>query len=284
MTIEKVTITPELAKDLLQDYNKNNRNISQIQVARIAKDMKDGNWQVNGETIKFAKNNYLIDGQHRLQACVLADTPFETYVIYDLDNSVIDSVDTGRRRSDNDILKLNGFKSSRELVTVCRRLILVEDGQHPVFTFEGSHKGTITTRDLLDYCQTHKHEVDIIQTAKARHGVIRNLGVTTTLISFMFILFERSAGTDTATEFFEKLYDTNRPFNASPADLLRKTYWEQAAKRKVGERKIAYTDPILMIKAWNAYLDGKVIKRITVSQNDYENPPAIKELIKSMWR
>lgn len=273
--MEKVTITPSMAEKLLEG-NTNNRNISKLQVDRLAKDMKAGNWQFNGETIKVANDGTLLDGQHRLKACVISGTPFETAIVYDLPKNAIESIDTGRRRGDNDILKIKGFISSRELVTVVKRLILAEQGVNPALAFESSKRSTITTHDILEYCESHPRSVEVIQKVKAKNATIKNLGITTSTVSFLFLLFEQIAGTDLATEFFEILYDTDRPLTATPIDVLRKTYWEQAAKRRAYSRKTSYDDPILMIKAWNAYVTGKTVKTLSVYAKETHNPPEIK--------
>ena len=69
-------ITPEMAKLTLSETNKKNRPFSSAKVIDYSKDMQNENWSLNGETIKFGSDGLLKDGQHRLEACVRANTSF----------------------------------------------------------------------------------------------------------------------------------------------------------------------------------------------------------------
>jgi hypothetical protein len=78
------TITPERAKQLWE-MRAQNRPVRQPAVARLASDMaRKGGWEVNGETIKIGPDGRLIDGQHRIAACILAGFAFVTFVAYDV--------------------------------------------------------------------------------------------------------------------------------------------------------------------------------------------------------
>ena len=70
-----VTITPEMAVELLK-HNHGNRKINRANVRRIADDMLTGAYKLNGETLKLYEDGSLADGQHRLNACILANVPF----------------------------------------------------------------------------------------------------------------------------------------------------------------------------------------------------------------
>jgi hypothetical protein len=73
-------ITPEVAKVLLSTMN-GNRPLNDSRVVEMAMLMEDGSWVLNGETVKLNTKGELFDGQHRLQACVLAGKPFRTVIV-----------------------------------------------------------------------------------------------------------------------------------------------------------------------------------------------------------
>ena len=81
MKVQQSTITPEYAKELL-DYNKKNRSLSKATVDRYAEDMRKDNWQQNGEAIKIDWDGNLIDGQHRLAACVKSGVSFDKLLFF----------------------------------------------------------------------------------------------------------------------------------------------------------------------------------------------------------
>ena len=272
--MEKVTITPSMAEKLLEG-NKNNRNVSAGQVEKFARDMKSGTWQFNGETIKVGKDGTLLDGQHRLLACCKANVPFETAYIEGLDNDVISSIDIGKKRTDGDVLAMHGYLNSKELSAVVRKLLLVEKGLNPIETSaKGQKRYAVTTSEILQYCETNSRETKVIQEVANHRACTRKIGILSSLVSFYFILFERAGGTAEATTFFQNLLNLDRPFS-TPADLLRRTFWENAAKKKIGERRRDYDEPILLVKAWNATISNLPIKRLYVQDKDRENPPSI---------
>ena len=74
MTIR--TIDPVMAKELLAGQRKN-RNLSPFAVSRYKEFMIKNQWSMNGEPIIFGGNK-LIDGQHRLSACVSSGKSFQS--------------------------------------------------------------------------------------------------------------------------------------------------------------------------------------------------------------
>lgn len=76
-------ITPDIAREYLT-HNKINRNLRKYAVKNYARDMKNGEWQLTPQGISFYENGDLADGQHRLEAVVMAGVPVEFYVTYDV--------------------------------------------------------------------------------------------------------------------------------------------------------------------------------------------------------
>src|SRR6056300_1305503 len=78
-------ISPELAEYILENLNINNRPRKANKIVEYKKDMQEDNWSLTGETIKFGTDGFLKDGQNRLAACVQAQTPFTTHIIFGID-------------------------------------------------------------------------------------------------------------------------------------------------------------------------------------------------------
>lgn len=100
------TITPAVAKEMLK-HNTLNRRIVDDRVRFYARSMKLGEWQLNPEGISFYENGNLRDGQHRLQAIILAGVPVQMNVTYDVPNDSF-IVDRGANRTTANVLKLGG--------------------------------------------------------------------------------------------------------------------------------------------------------------------------------
>ena len=80
---ERWSVTPALALEWLEKMGAN-RSVAQRYVEAFARDMRAGEWTLNGETIKFDVQGRLVDGQHRLWAVVQADVTVEMDVARDV--------------------------------------------------------------------------------------------------------------------------------------------------------------------------------------------------------
>src|SRR5690606_37222008 len=105
--IEIVTVTPELASEWLT-ANKGNRTQRPKVIAAYSRDMTAGEWLFTGEAIKFDWNDRLIDGQHRLEAVLLAGASVRMLVIRYLDPRVQYVLDTAAKRTAGDALRFAG--------------------------------------------------------------------------------------------------------------------------------------------------------------------------------
>ena len=101
----KMTMTPDKARELLA-RNPNNRNMSKKLAQKYAGDMKEGMWLYNGDPIRVSKAGDLLDGQHRLEACVISGMSFDTELIEELDDKIMPTIDNGRRRSAGDAIHI----------------------------------------------------------------------------------------------------------------------------------------------------------------------------------
>lgn len=109
----EVLMTPKMAAELLEGRPKN-RNIAEARAARIATDIREGRWIVNGDTIRVGPNDELLDGQHRLRAVVIANKPVPMTIFRCASESAIESIDTGRARTVADILAMRGVKDAAQ--------------------------------------------------------------------------------------------------------------------------------------------------------------------------
>jgi hypothetical protein len=123
-----IKVTPEIAAEWLEKYNTKNRNMRPLHVAKIAQDIVDGRWFLNGATIVIGTDNTLLDGQHRLAAIVKSKTPVDMIVVTGVLSNSKPTIDGNIPRKANDILSLDGYANSRALVAVARMLMCIKDG------------------------------------------------------------------------------------------------------------------------------------------------------------
>ena len=72
-SFQKERITPEMALEILTHKNFKNRPIKKAQLRRLIKAIKADEWIVTNQGISFDPEGNLLDGQHRLHACIEAN-------------------------------------------------------------------------------------------------------------------------------------------------------------------------------------------------------------------
>lgn len=90
--------------------------------------MRSGGWLQNGLSIKFDTDGNLIDGIHRLEACVMAGVPFTTIVARNVRADTLHTIDQQRKRSYTGVLEARGIKSPGALQKAMSKLIRIENG------------------------------------------------------------------------------------------------------------------------------------------------------------
>lgn len=117
MTIE--VVTPESAKRYLE-RNTENRRLRNWWVNSLAGCMRRGEWITTNQGVSFDTTGKLIDGQHKLEAVILADMPVTMAVFRNLDPSAFKVLDIGVKRNYSDITGLD-----KRTAEVCRYIARV---------------------------------------------------------------------------------------------------------------------------------------------------------------
>lgn len=125
--IEK--ITPEIATEILERHNPRNRSVSESTVQIYATDMKNGKWKVTHQGIAFDVNGNLLDGQHRLWACVFSGITIEILVTRDLpveteSGYTMEAIDRTRVRTTGQNMQLCHSIKNGNQVAAALRVIL----------------------------------------------------------------------------------------------------------------------------------------------------------------
>jgi hypothetical protein len=142
------TIGPERAAHLLQ-HNDHNRPIVRTNLARICRDLRAGEWKLNGETIVIAHDGTLMTGQHRLQAVIMTGIPIRSFVVYGVDPAVFYTVDQGTPKNTSAILSIAGEKNATKLSAVARNIRAVYEGMAVV------QSTTFTPLDAIETLKAH---------------------------------------------------------------------------------------------------------------------------------
>ncbi len=194
-----VEITPELAKDILENRNHDNRPLKKAHVKMLSTALKNDEWMLNGESISFSKSGRLLDGQHRLTACINAGKSFKTVIIKGIeDGAAFGTIDTGKPRSVTDLMSLQGLPKAPLFSAVAKQhkaWIETEDDEKNKFTLASRH---YTERSIALHGK--KYDAVIVPAFE----VAQKLGRKSAAIGFSALLILETA-TDDGEEFFAEL-------------------------------------------------------------------------------
>jgi hypothetical protein len=126
-----MTITPQLAEEWLAK-NKANRHTSQRTIDAYARDMKNGAFVLSNDAVAFDEKGNLLNSQHRLLACIEAQTSFQAIVVEGLPTDSRNIMDSGMKRKLSDVLHFSGHVSVAALsgaLSWLNRIKLASEGR-----------------------------------------------------------------------------------------------------------------------------------------------------------
>jgi hypothetical protein len=254
MNAKIMRITPEAALDLLTTFNPRNRKLSMPTINMFARDMKEGRWELNGEPLIFGANGMLYDGHHRLQACIEAEVPFNTLVVYDAPEPALMTIDIGRSRKPADILAMRGEPQPTNLAAVARAVRMVQDG------FDGVRKYSAV--ELANFIAAHQADMRVAGEYSRR---LYRTGIHPALFGAVIFFAGASAEME---EFIHGLTSGENLKSGSPILALHR----MARSATYGRRHFAATEYrkyfILYVKAWNAYVEQRPIQVLRVTSTE----------------
>ena len=251
LTVEIVKITPELAANYLK-FNVKNRKTSEKHISFLTKEMKEGRFLENGEGIKFDKYGELKDGQHRLKAIVISGKSYYIPVIRGVEPLAMATYDTGKNRSANDVLKINGFSYSNIIAPIIIKIDTYKRNNRQQSA--GSRRDYLTNQQVLEYCSENyewllliARKVDEMGKKQTKPQIMSkaNLGLMVymlggenpnkTVYDFLNHIIGLSRTAESATNYvYTKLY--NSKVNKEPLNF----YWVLG----------------MVIKAYNYFIEG----------------------------
>lgn len=250
-------VTPDMARVLLEN-NKVNRKASDNNVKFLAKQMLEGKFKKTGQTISISKKGNLLDGQHRLMAIILSNTPIELNFCDDLDDDIFDVIDTGKTRSTSDILSIQGHKNPGELSSAITFLMSINNGF--------GIKDKFTNAKKLEFLKEHPELPEIVTICCKENRRFKSL--SSGAISALYYTFSKLHH-ELAEIFFDKYYSGVGMDNSDVVLMLRNKLMQNAVNKKKysSDQKIA-----LVITAWNIMRKGKTVKRLELPESGIPKP------------
>lgn len=250
----KENITPKKAASYLGTI-KTQRPLSKYWVEELAQKMKCGKWKYTGDSIKFDVNGNLIDGQHRLSACMAAGVPFLTEITRNLPLDVFTGLDQHKRRSPSDVLSIMG-KTNRTVFAGTLKLLDAYNDKEPMNITMLEKK--LPNEEIARILKQHPHiEKSIEYTLSS--GRIN--GASRTIMAFCHYVFSKK-DKPKADEFFHKLLTGENLSSGDPILTLRNLLIRMVVRHRVDRWK----QLSLTFRVWQAIQQREKLTKLFVPQ------------------
>lgn len=247
--VATMTVTPDIAREWAEK-NTRNRPVRYNKVAQFARDMKAGRWALNGETIKIDVDGNLLDGQHRVYACIQAEVPFVSVVITGLPPEAQDTIDTGIARRMADQLSLRGETNASLLAAIARWAFKWLRG----IRMQGATEQEPTHEEMLALIDADPRLRDAATWGMAARAQFKSVAPSVWGMAWLVL-----HGSDhlTAEVFLHRALTGEDCPAGDPALAFRNRIYRA---REDGERLNQYEQLAYLIIAWNAFKDGRTLK------------------------
>lgn len=266
--------TPDDAENYLMK-NPSNRTLSWSRIRTYAKSMEEGKWRHdNGESIKIDADGNLIDGQHRLEAIKLINKPILLAVMRNLPADSRITIDTGKKRSGSDALRMYGHTYRTSTVAATLRLIHKEK-KGTLHTNTGE---SLTNEEILNLLKEHPNLENSLRDLNKIIKKGNMPSILPTSVALLLFYMWHSAYPRETEDFFTKLFvGIGLMPNTGVFHLRNRLIRATAALKRVDrldhEEKIALT-----IKAFKKDLKHETVKSLNYSKNN-EPFPSVRKIL-----
>lgn len=241
----RMTVRPKMAEVML-GWNTQNRPVSEGTVKKYAAVMRAGRWQYTGETVIFSKSR-LMNGQHRLQACVASGAPFDVMVVFGAPDPAFAYMDVGKTRTASNIFAIHGVPSNAIMAAAIHWVLGYEAG-----SIAHAYKGM--GRDHAELYEGYLKHPKLQDSAWVAHLFAKLRVVSPSMMCAIHYICARKSQAE-ADAFFRKVAEgIGFSGKKDPAYKLHKTFIDRAVAQELLGRKASAA---ITIKAWNASRLGR---------------------------
>lgn len=262
----KMTVTPEIASEMLE-WNTRNRAVTKNTVDEYARHMKQGTFSYTRVPIIFSSER-LIDGQHRLLACLQSGASFLVDIAFGAPDEAFKDIDRGKKRTAGDIFSIYGIPNY-SLASASIRWVM-RHKLNGMFDFPSGKRPT--PEELYRFYLEHADIQDYMQTGRRMSKA--KLASPTLMIALHYILAKKNK--QQADEFFERvLSGVGFTSETDPAYKLREKLLDD---RSGHDRLNDLAVGAYVVQAWNAMRTGRRIGLFRWRGGQNPNEPFPKEV------
>lgn len=208
--------------------------------------MRTGNWHVGGSTIDLDTGGNLLNGQHRLHACIQADVSFSVAVIRGANPEAQIGMDHGLHRTLSDYLAWKGETNTSTLASAINLSWKWQQGRVTWTTVP-------TYSEALNWLERNP---SIRAVVLATNGIRQQLSAPpSALASFAHQVTMIDA--EEADAFLKQLREGDALKTGDPILALRNWMINQITRAASGSKPATPVYLAVLVKAWNAWANGR---------------------------
>lgn len=261
-----VTLTPALAQRLLAGMHKNRpskpRNKAKVVAALVGEYFRP-----NGETIILSATLDILDGEHRLKACVESKKSLTSLVTWGWPNDCFDTIDTGTKRSGGDMFSADGELNATLLSAAVR------------YDWRIIHKDMLSGNQIPEpRMRTHLQANEGLRTSMSWSAKVSHLIPKGMAVALHYRFSQKDA--PLAKQFFVDLSKgENINSQEHTAWHLRDLLLLRHTARLQLSTSVQAQTAANVIKAWNGVRAGKVlVRRSLMWEGEKAKPEAFPEI------
>lgn len=268
MSLER--IDPETARTWLEehDLHMQNRRLRDEHIQTLAKAIRRGEWSPErGEPIRFDTDGVLVDGQHRLWAVIEANRLIWNHVLRGVDRVPFrETPEPKKQFSLPDYLYMHGVRREANAAAVLRMIWMFKT--HGTFK-RLKHHGDVPWSEALAVWEANPELEEMVRlTLTASY---RPLVASASLLAAVYWIFREIDAND-ADDFMKRLGSGVAESDNDPIIVLRNRMIRMKDDMQGGIAQLNMVGAYI-IKAWNAYRDGRTISKLQYSASSaYPTP------------
>lgn len=250
---ELVEVTPQIARNWLA-RNAINRSLRKQLVRTYANEMLAGRWRVTGEAIQFGSDGRLLNGQHRLNAVVMADIPVTLLVVTGIDPDAQLVMDSGAKRTASDALGFIGVPNSSVVAAAARLALGVAYAPENIGSYGASHS------EIAEWVHDHPQVQTSATFAASNSGKI---ALQPSVVAYTHMVLS-DIDAFAANAFWASVADQVADYAGDPAVALARRL---NVARRDRERLPKPALLSMIYRAWNARRDGRPMSIVKINSS-----------------
>lgn len=263
--VGECVIEPATASSLLATTNHHNRRMSRTHSKFLAGLIKRGCYLFNGDTIVFAGNGQLVNGQHRLDGCARSGRSVRTLVVYGVDPEVFKTHDQMRSRTLTQIMEISGEENSVVLAPATQAVMSFFFTGQPIvrgLQVAGFSRGDQAA--AADLFPDLRESATFAAANYGKCGLFNGAGAVATL---HWVLSRHHS--KLASEMLDALLDEDKPMPGGAVRTLQNQLQQGKKKARLNPAHIA----AITIKTFNSLVEGQPLKQL--KWDDREDFPQV---------